>query len=647
MTLTLSLNNALSGLRAAESTLATISNNVTNAQTVGYTRKTTPLSNRVYNAVGSGVQTEVVVRKVDEFLRRDIRREGSTQGSTDIRSNYQQRLQDLLGSPSTGGFLNTAVNDLSKALNALASNPEQSGTQGNAVNAAQTLATNIRRLSTGVQQLRTNVDQDIKQSVDLANDALRKIESLNRQITRAFALGQSTAELADQRDLAVSQLSEQMGIQTFVRDSGEMVVYSQRGRVLVDGVAQFLSYRPAGTVAGETTFQPILLGNERLDITQEISTGKLQGLRDLRDRELADVTRQLNTMSRALYDLTWAPPAVATSVAEGTGAAPPTMRLAFAGQINRDDAVGTTYNLGNLTGNLLDNNYVLYDSEGVAYRAQLTFTKTSAAGVSPPTVAATLTSLVRASDGSAATVNPNGAGTPAATGTITPVNPINLGTITVGGASPPAIGAMILQHGSSPPTTLAFQQPETRLLTEISGATRASSAWMDSRTYRLFQFDGTANPYDTTVDFSRSISVNQFFDPNRGGSAGRLRIDGDRVPSVAQRLADAFNPGTQIDTASAPYSSFGATLSSGRYSLQSYAAAMMSSAANNAAQAKSAAGYQEQYVAELNRKAAAIDGVSVDEELSNMVTFQKAYIASAKVLETTSTMFDALLNVAR
>jgi flagellar hook-associated protein 1 FlgK len=625
--------------------LATISNNVSNSQTAGYTRKIAPINNRVLNAIGSGAQTETVVRKVDEFLRRDIRREGSTQGSTDVRSNYQQRLQDLLGSPQSGGFLNTAVNDLSGALKALASNPEQSGTQGNVVNAAQTLATNIRRVSTGVQTLRTNLDQDIRGAVDLANDALRKIESLNRQITRAFALGQSTAELADQRDLAVTQLSEQMGIQTFVRDSGEMVVYSQRGRVLVDGVAQFLSYQPAGIVAGETTFRPILLGNEKIDITQEITTGRIQGLRDLRDRELAEVTRQLNTLSRALYDLTWAPPAVATSVAEGTGAAPPTMRLAFAGQVNVNDAAGTTYNLGGLTGNLLDNNYVLYDSEGVAYRAQLTFTKNNAAGVSPPTVAVTLTSLVRASDGAAATVNPNGAGTPAATGTITPGNAINLGTITVGGTAPPAISAMILQHGSAPPTTLAFQQPETRLLTEITGNDRASNVSMDSRTYRLFQFDGTNNPYDTTKDFSRAISVNQYFDPSKGGTPSRLRIDGDRVPSVAQRLADAFNPATQINTGNAPYNGFGSTLASGQYSLQSYASAMMTNAANNASQARSAATYQEQYVAELSRKASAIDGVNVDEELQNMVVFQKAYIASAKVLDTASTMFDALLSI--
>ena len=75
MSLAITLSNALSGLVDGQSALQVTSNNVANANTVGYTRKTVDLESRLLDGIGAGVQISGVNRAVDEFLVREVRRE--------------------------------------------------------------------------------------------------------------------------------------------------------------------------------------------------------------------------------------------------------------------------------------------------------------------------------------------------------------------------------------------------------------------------------------------------------------------------------------------------------------------------------------------------------------------------------------------
>jgi len=77
MSTTLSLDSALSGLKAAQRTLDTISNNIANAQTAGFTRKILPQETLVVGGVGMGVQLGAVMRSVDMSLLRDLMKQAS------------------------------------------------------------------------------------------------------------------------------------------------------------------------------------------------------------------------------------------------------------------------------------------------------------------------------------------------------------------------------------------------------------------------------------------------------------------------------------------------------------------------------------------------------------------------------------------
>jgi flagellar hook-associated protein 1 FlgK len=653
MSLSLALGNALSGLRAAQASLATISNNVANANTEGYTRKIQPLSTQVLAGVGSGVATPAVLRQVDEFLRRDVRREGSILGAAQVRDSYLGQLQQLIGGTASGGTVNTAINDLQRALNALGSSPEDLGQQQNVVATARNVAFAINRMGRSVQDLRQASERELQASVSTINQNLQKVVSLNRQITRAFALRQPTGDLQDERDLAVAAISREMGIQTFVRDSGEMVVYSATGRTMVDGTSNLIQYTPTNNVNAKTTFPAIKLGTDSLDITREFTSGRMQALLEVRDSTLPELSRQLNLLSRALYENTWSPPFVPSSTAQGVDQSGqnPFAIVSFAGNLKSDAPAGTTsgpiqFNATVVDGKVTNPGFGLVDNAGNVYNATFEVRKTSAANQWQ----VFLTGLTPA-------VPP--AGNPTAATMFTFPPPPQTASLSFQGGAVPPLGAggglsigfidstsalqnnfinLQVQVSNAPPTQLSMQLRFNP--SDFRATTAATTVEPRSETYRLFQ---GVNLGDPSTDSSVSLSLNSYFDPNVGGSPARLFVANDKTPPVAQRMADRLLQ--NVDTRLAPYNQISTALSGGIYSTQQFASAIVSNNSVLAKQAKDNNDYQEQYVLQLQNKSAEIDGVNIDEELSSMILYQNAYQASARVMATTQELFDVLLSI--
>jgi|GEM_PF-2432452 len=628
MSLTLSLTNALSGLRAAEASLSVISSNISNANTVGYTRKEQPLNSRIGGGgVGAGVSTGVVERKVDEFLRRDVRRQVSIEGSATVRDEFFSRMQEMLGSVSSGGVINAGITDLQSSLSALAASPSNSSLQKNVVEDARQIATDLNRMADYVQDLRTDAEDQLGQSVSTINTSLAKIEDLNRQITRAYAMKQPTGDLEDQRDVAVKDLAAEMGIQTFVRDSGEMVIYTSRGRTLLDGVANYINYTPQSSVSSVSTFTAIRLGANGTDITNEITTGRLAAIKDARDNTLPALDKQLNVFARALYEMSWAPAATPS-----TAASPNLIKAygTFDSSAALPGATNVTYN----------GDFSFYDSDGVAYTAVVQYQRQ--AGGPPYTWDANVVSLTRKSDGSAPTITP---ALPQTVGSLMP---------SLGGTS--TTTSLTIAHGSAPPTQIHFAFSMDT--TQVTEAAQTSTLYPQNDNFRLFS---NVDLNDATASNALNIKVNSYFDSEqtytdgKPGNPGRLFVSGDNTPSVSQRMLTKFTQSftTTYSSASAYdpvtntpiYSAIGSNLPSGNYTLSSLSNAIVSQNSILASDASTNAKFQTEYVAQLETRAAEIDGVSVDEELANMTVYQKAYAASARVLDTTSTLFDILMGI--
>ena len=124
MSLNITLYNALTGLQTNQSALQVTSNNVTNANTPGYTRKIVDQSHVVVAGQGAGVEISSIRRTVDEYLMKEMRGASSTSGDLSARDAFFQRIQDMFGTLESDSSLGASIGDLASRLQALAANPE-------------------------------------------------------------------------------------------------------------------------------------------------------------------------------------------------------------------------------------------------------------------------------------------------------------------------------------------------------------------------------------------------------------------------------------------------------------------------------------------------------------------------------------------
>ena len=122
------------------------------------------------------------------------------------------------------------------------------------VSALDAVASQLRETSSGIQQLRANADQDIASSVDGVNSDLEQIADLNTAIKQAAAAGQSTADLEDQRNTALQDVTSKMNISYFTASNGDLQIYYVIGSGAGRQFAHTISYTPSSSVTASTTY---------------------------------------------------------------------------------------------------------------------------------------------------------------------------------------------------------------------------------------------------------------------------------------------------------------------------------------------------------------------------------------------------------
>ena len=180
MSLTLSLNNALTGLQAAQQNLALISANIANANTPGYSRQVLPATTQIIQGQGGGgVEIGVASRVTDDILNSNLRSQDSVTAAASTLDSYLSRVQDLFGHVGNADALTDTLSKFSSALQTLAATPEDTVAQTNAVSAGQALASQLNSISSGLQTLRSNADTDIGSAITQANTLIQKIANYN------------------------------------------------------------------------------------------------------------------------------------------------------------------------------------------------------------------------------------------------------------------------------------------------------------------------------------------------------------------------------------------------------------------------------------------------------------------------------------
>lgn len=307
--LTLALKTMQSGLAVNQVALNTVANNVANVHSEGYSRKVVQLEHRTLAGIGAGVQIAEIGRRVDDNLMKTVRIEAATFGRIDVQQDYLARTQDLFGSPESNTSLAHTLSRFAAAVETLAVTPEGTLEQNEVVRLGRDAALQVNGMSKRVQELRQQADGAIAAAVDDINRFLSDIVDVNNRIVEASAIGDSVAELEDRRDSALDQLAALVDIRVFKREHGDLVVFSAGGRVLVDNTAVPVTHHAATGVGATTSYATggiagIYAGATDVsgDITGDLRDGRLAGLVELRDRLLPDLQSSIDTLAAALRD---------------------------------------------------------------------------------------------------------------------------------------------------------------------------------------------------------------------------------------------------------------------------------------------------------------------------------------------------------
>jgi flagellar hook-associated protein 1 FlgK len=313
-----SLINSLSGLRAGHSGIETVSRNVGNANSEFYTRKIQSQLPNVVGGLGQGVNLPAVTREVDLYLQRDSRDATSRQERLKAIDEYLSRLEKLYGQPGDTLSLGGRLSALRASFEDLTNHPDNLASQTDAYNKAIAVKDQFNSLTTNIQAFRTQIEQEISNSVTNINTALSAIGTLNTEIAKNKNGGVSTADLEDQRDMQVAALAKEMGVQTFVRADGRLAVLTESSRFLLDQTATTASFTQKGAIVATDAYVPTgapaagfnatlngvtipdPAGGAAIDITSSITRGRLAGLFSLRDTVLPQSQAQLDEQARRL-----------------------------------------------------------------------------------------------------------------------------------------------------------------------------------------------------------------------------------------------------------------------------------------------------------------------------------------------------------
>ncbi|WP_316225105.1 MULTISPECIES: flagellar hook-associated protein FlgK [unclassified Bradyrhizobium] len=335
---------AFSGIMATETQISVASSNISNADTAGYTKKTADQTTSVTGGVSTGVTITGISSNVDKLLLKSLISATSDLGSADTTNNYMTQLEQLFGSASSSGTSTSGTSvanslaSLESALSSLASSPSSVSLQSAVVSALDDVASQLRDTSQGIQTLRSNADQDIGSSVTSINSDLKQIADLNVQIRKMGAAGQSTADLEDQRNSALKDLSSYMNVSYYTASNGDLQVYTSSGRALVDSSAHTLSYSTSANVTASTSYSSGGFSGitvDGVDITSQITSGKIGALITLRDQTLPAEQSQLDQLATQLKS-------TLNAITNGASSVPAPTSLTGTASVTSTDALSAT-----------------------------------------------------------------------------------------------------------------------------------------------------------------------------------------------------------------------------------------------------------------------------------------------------------------
>ncbi len=623
----------LSGLNAAQASLASTSHNITNSANGAFHRQTAIQGTQdpqlgAGGFFGKGATVETVVRSYDRFLEGAVLQAQGQGSYLDAYNKQITQIDNLLADPTSG--MSPALQTFFSGVQDVASNPSSVPSRQAMISQANAMVSRFATFDSRFEQLRSGVNSEISDSITQINATAKSIADMNDQIIASLSSDSKPAnDLLDKRDALVANLNKLIHTSVITESSGSISVFIGTGQTLVIG-NQSYSLKAAPSTADPKDFD---ISYQSGGSTTAINASNLQGgslgaLLDFRTQTLDTVQNNLgrtaivlaqtfNDQHRLGQDLNGVagqnffnvPTPTVLVNSNNTGTAAITATNTAVGSLT-----GSDYRLQFAAGNwtftrLTDNTKTVFlpaafpvtidgitlaSPSGTPLAGDSYLIQPTRTGSRDISVAITDTAKIAA----AAPIRTN-----------VPLTNTGSGTITAGTVnSPPPQNANILQ-----PVTLTF-----------TGA----SAFSVTGT-------GTGNPVGVAYTPGANITYNGW----------TVQVSG--APAIGDTFTISPNTNGVADNRNALLLAGLQTKNTveGTANYQSSYSQLVSSVGNRAREIQVQSDAQEVLVQQATTAQQSLSGVNLDEEAANLIRFQQAYQASGKVLSVAATLFDTILGI--
>ena len=287
------LSIGASGVRAYQSALTTVSDNIANTGVAGYSRRSTTLASVTSVSAlggrtvsGDGVVVTGIARAGDDLKTAAVRDAGTDLARTQAGSVWLTDIQSSL----TGNSLGDRLTSFFTGAQGLAADPTSAAQRSVLLENAQALAQSFTATGAALDQNMSDLDTTAKQATDQLNTLGTSLAAVNDGLARTPAGTASSAALLDQRDQLLDQMSALSDVQVTTDAIG-------RAGVSIGGVA-FVTGSQAGHVAYQRSGGAVALSMQNGATTQALTPvgGALAGIVEGAGR-VADTRASLNALA--------------------------------------------------------------------------------------------------------------------------------------------------------------------------------------------------------------------------------------------------------------------------------------------------------------------------------------------------------------
>lgn len=665
---------ARSALTTSQQALTVTGHNVSNVNTPGYSRQEAILTERSPlngqpGMIGTGVQATHIRRVVDQFVNRELTGVRQSLGNLTVSREELFRLQGMLVDTNDQG-VGARLNEFFKGLQDVASSPADVTPRSVLLARASLLATGLNQAASDLSTARLTLNQQIKQSVTEINSLTRQIAELNDKIVSAEVKGQQANDLRDQRDVRLNDLAERIDVTIIESGTGAVSVFAARGQVIVEGgVTRQLAAVESLDNDGLVDIGYDTGGTRTLSIASLITNGRLRGLIEVRDTTIPDLQRSFDRLAATLVNEMNRIHRQGYGLDGSTG-------LDFFSPLTvttRADAdnqgSGSLSNAAIAANNLLTfHDYEIRFSSATAYSIIDTTTGSTIKGnytgtaITAPTGDAPISIVTGSND----------------TVTVT-VDGTTSGTITLAGAASPgqtytsgAALALELQNKINADTTLqaagrsvavTYDTTTSRFVITSNSTSATSAVNVTGGTARatLGLVSGTSTAASGTYSGPETLTFDGLSVTLSGTPAANDVFVVNSYDDAAKNASVALTSGAKIAASSTPTGVPGnsdnalalVALQNRRFA--GLGTATLGDAYRNAATGIGVAAQtadrelqaQDILREQIETFRAQVSGVSIDEELVNLIKYQRGFEAASRLIVVTDEMFQTLLSIKR